>query len=130
MSVHMLECLRTWHRISHQKLSQKNILSILNKPYSFHSVHSAIGRRMNKNEVAPKRTHIPSIPSIHSPKRMRPLINYYKILELSFPLLAFFLIFLLLNLMTNNNEKRVDYITPNRVQSTELKHVDEISRGS
>ena len=45
------------------------------KPYSSHFVHSAIGSRMNRmitvhseNGIAPKRTQIPSIPSIPIPE--------------------------------------------------------------
>ena len=47
MSVHVLECERPrW--ISRQKFPKRTrILCIPNKPYSFHSVHSAIGSRMN-----------------------------------------------------------------------------------
>ena len=63
-------------RISHQKfLKRTRILSIPSKPYSFHSVHSAIGSRMNniqsvhsENGIAPKRTKILSIPSIPVPE--------------------------------------------------------------
>ena len=57
--------------ISRQKFPKgKCILSISSKPHSFHSVHSAIGSRMNGMifRLAPKRTQIPSIPSIPIPE--------------------------------------------------------------
>ena len=52
------------------------ILRIPSKPYSVHSVHSAIGSRMNEmlfgvhseNGIAPKRTRIPSTPSSPIPE--------------------------------------------------------------
>ena len=47
LSAHALECERPC-RISRQKFPKRTrILSIPCKPYSFHSVHSAIGSRMN-----------------------------------------------------------------------------------
>ena len=60
-------------RISRQKFPKRTrILCIPSKPYSFHSVHSAIGSRMNavhsENGIAPKRTQIPSILSIPIPE--------------------------------------------------------------
>ena len=49
MSAHALDCQRTlWRRISRQKIPKRTpILCIPSKPYSFYSVHSAIGSRMN-----------------------------------------------------------------------------------
>ena len=50
ISAHALECQRTWRsrRVSRQKFPKRTrILSIPSKPYSFHSVHSAIENRMN-----------------------------------------------------------------------------------
>ena len=56
--------------ISRQKLPKRTrILRIPSKPYSVHSVHSAIGSRTesysvhSENGIAPRRTWIPSIPS-------------------------------------------------------------------
>ena len=54
-------------RISRQTFPKRTrILSILSKPHSFHSVHSAIGSRMNG--IAPNRTQIPSVPNIPIPE--------------------------------------------------------------
>ena len=50
ISAHALECQRTWQprRISRQKFPKRTrILSLASKPHSFHSVHSAIGSRLN-----------------------------------------------------------------------------------
>ena len=50
MSAHALECQRTWRprKISRPKFPKRTrILSIPSKTYFFHSVHSAIGSRMN-----------------------------------------------------------------------------------
>ena len=46
MSVHALECEQP-RKISQNFPKRTRILSIPSKPYSFHSVHSAIGSRMN-----------------------------------------------------------------------------------